>query len=43
MSHNITADILNARTIIVPDLQHLGLMEDPDAFSAPILTFLKGS
>jgi hypothetical protein len=27
----------------VPDLQHLGLMEDPDAFSAPILTFLKGS
>ena len=43
MSHNITADILNARTIIVPDLQHLGLMEEPDAFSAPILTFLKGS
>ena len=28
-------------THIVPRLQHLGLMEDPEAFARPTLDFLK--
>lgn len=40
MSHDIAAEIDGAQTIIVPHLQHLGLMEDPAAFTAPLLTFL---
>ncbi len=42
MSHDIAAEIAGAQTIIVPRLQHLGLMEDPDAFTATVLNFLKG-
>lgn len=41
MSHDIAAGIPGARTIIVPHLQHLGLMEKPDAFTTPILKFLE--
>lgn len=40
MAHAIAAEIAGAETIIVPELQHLGLMEDPAAFSGPILNFL---
>ena len=41
MAQAIAAEIPGARTEIVPDLQHLGLMEDPEAFAAPTLDFLK--
>ena len=41
MSHAIAAEIADAETIIVPRLQHLGLIEDPAAFTAPILKFLE--
>ena len=41
MSHAIGAEITGSEVIIVPRLQHLGLMEDPDAFTAPILNFLQ--
>lgn len=41
MAHAIAAEIPGARTAIVPALQHLGLMEDPEAFTTPTLDFLK--
>jgi pimeloyl-ACP methyl ester carboxylesterase len=41
MSHDIAAEIPGAETIIVPRLRHLGLMEDPAAFTKPILDFLQ--
>jgi pimeloyl-ACP methyl ester carboxylesterase len=41
MSHDIATEIDGAETIIVPHLQHLGLMEAPIAFTVPILDFLK--
>lgn len=41
MSHAIAAEITGAETIIVPGLQHLGLIEDPDAFVGPTLDFLQ--
>ena len=40
MSHAIAAEIPGAKTIIVPRLQHLGLLEDPAAFVGPTLEFL---
>jgi pimeloyl-ACP methyl ester carboxylesterase len=40
MSHDIAAEIDGAEVTIVPRLQHLGIMEDPDAFTGPILEFL---
>lgn len=40
MSSAIAAEIPGARAIIVPDLQHLGLLEEPDQFCRPILQFL---
>ncbi len=40
MSHAITTEIPGAQTIIVPRLQHLGLLEDPAAFVGPTLDFL---
>lgn len=42
MSHDIAAEIDGAETIIIPQLQHLGLMEDPAAFTIPITNFLRG-
>ncbi|NNK78082.1 MAG: alpha/beta fold hydrolase, partial [Litoreibacter sp.] len=41
MSHAIASETDGAQTIIVPRLQHLGLMEDPDAFTTPILDSLE--
>jgi len=41
MSHDIAAEISGAETIIVPHLQHLGLMETPSAFTKPLLKFLE--
>ena len=40
MSHAIAREIPHSRVQIIPKLQHLGLMEQPDAFSNPILEFL---
>jgi len=40
MSHAIASEIEGAETIIVPDLQHLGLLEQPVLFTDPVLEFL---
>lgn len=40
MARAIAAEIEDARTLIVPGLQHLGLLERPEQFTAPILEFL---
>ena len=40
MSHAIAAEIAGARTVIVPELQHMGLVEQPTLFTAPLLQFL---
>ena len=40
MSHAIAAEIAAAEVVIVPRLKHLGLMEQPQAFSGPVLDFL---
>ncbi|MEM7507283.1 MAG: alpha/beta fold hydrolase [Pseudomonadota bacterium] len=41
MSHDIAAEIAGAETLILPHLKHLGLIEDPDSFTGPILDFLR--
>ncbi len=41
MSRHIAAEIPEAELSIVPRLQHLGLMEDASAFTAPIIDFLE--
>jgi (E)-2-((N-methylformamido)methylene)succinate hydrolase len=41
MSHAIASEIEGAETVIVPGLQHLGLIERPDLFTQPILRFLE--
>jgi (E)-2-((N-methylformamido)methylene)succinate hydrolase len=40
MSHGIASEIDGAQTIIVPNLQHMGLMERPELFTGPTLKFL---
>jgi len=40
MSHAIAAETDGAQTIIVPRLQHLGLLEAPHLFTEPLLDFL---
>ena len=40
MSHAIAAEIPGAQTIIVPHLQHMGLVEEPLEFITPVLQFL---
>lgn len=40
MAHAIAAEIAGAETIIVPRLQHLGLVEEPALFTDPLLRFL---
>ncbi len=40
MSVAIASEIVGAETVIVPGLQHLGLIERPDLFIQPILGFL---
>jgi len=43
MSHDIAGEIAGSETIIVDSLQHLGLMETPDLFIEPVLTFLNSN
>ena len=43
MSRAIAAEIPGAETLIVPELRHLGLTEQPLAFTGPILDFLEMS
>jgi (E)-2-((N-methylformamido)methylene)succinate hydrolase len=40
MAHAIASEIDGAETVIVPGLQHLGLIELPDLFIQPIMHFL---
>ena len=40
MSHAIASEITGAQIVIIPGLQHLGLIERPDLFLAPIQRFL---
>lgn len=40
MSHAIAGEIDGSETIIVPALQHLGLIETPHAFAEPVRAFL---
>ncbi len=40
MAEAIAAEIVGARVVIVPRLQHLGLVEEPALFSEPLLRFL---
>lgn len=40
MAHAIASEIVGARTMIVPALQHLGLIERPDLFTEPMQDFL---
>lgn len=42
MSQDISAEIKASKLVIVPNLQHLGLMEQPDLFAAEIIGFLDG-
>ena len=41
MSAAIHDEITNSKVIIIPELQHLGLLEQPDMFLLPIKDFLK--
>ncbi len=43
MSHAIADEIESAEVRIIPRLQHLGLMERPDMFTAPVLEFIHHS
>lgn len=40
MSHAIASEITGAETVIVPSLQHMGLVEQPELFLRPIEAFL---
>ncbi len=40
MSNAIASEIVNSRVEIIPELQHLGLLEDPAEFLKPIADFL---
>lgn len=40
MSHAIASEIAGAETVIVPGLQHLGLIEQPARFAGPVEDFL---
>lgn len=40
MAEAIAAEIAGARVVVVPRLQHLGLVEEPALFSEPLLRFL---
>ena len=43
MTIDIAAEIAGSETIIIPRLQHLGLMEDPDVFTNPIVKFIEST
>jgi len=40
MTRAIAAEIPGARAIVVPDLQHMGLIEAPERFTEPLVGFL---
>ena len=40
MSHALASEIEGAKTLVVPGLQHMGLMERPELFIQPTLEFL---
>ena len=40
MSHGIASEIAGAKTVIIPSLQHMGLVEEPAFFTDPVLRFL---
>jgi pimeloyl-ACP methyl ester carboxylesterase len=40
MSHAIASEIASSQTVVVPKLQHLGILEQPELFSVSILRFL---
>ncbi len=40
MSHGIASEIAGAETVILPHLQHMGLVEEPRLFTDPVLRFL---
>jgi len=41
MSWGIAGEMPDANVVIVPDLQHLGLIERPELFSGPVMDFLR--
>ena len=41
MARAIASEIPGAATIVVPHLQHMGLVEDVDAFAAPLESFIE--
>ncbi|MAD93804.1 MAG: 3-oxoadipate enol-lactonase, partial [Gammaproteobacteria bacterium] len=41
MSQAIAQEIMDSELSILPKLQHLGLLEDPNAFAGPLLAFLR--
>ncbi len=43
MTRAIAKEIKNAKTIIIPHLQHLGMMEQPALFIEPIVDFLRAN
>lgn len=40
MAYAIATEIKGAQTIVVPELQHLGMLERPELFTEPIVRFL---
>ncbi len=43
MSRRMAAIIPNAECVILPGLRHMALAEDPEAFNAPLIEFLKSA
>ncbi|MCY4033399.1 MAG: alpha/beta fold hydrolase [Hyphomicrobiales bacterium] len=43
MSQAIAGEISGAQLVIEPDLRHLGLLQEPERFAAPVETFLQGA
>lgn len=41
MSEAIAAEITGSELILLPTLQHLGLLENPEAFTTPVVEFLQ--
>jgi pimeloyl-ACP methyl ester carboxylesterase len=43
MSHAIASEISGAEVVIIPVLQHMGVVEQPTLFIEPLLTFLNSA
>ncbi|MGB0852625.1 MAG: alpha/beta fold hydrolase [Pikeienuella sp.] len=41
MTHAIASEIEGARAVVIPELQHMGVVERPDLFLPPLQSFLK--